>query len=157
MTRLPARTSKYGSHKVQFAGIMFDSKVERDYYLLLLSRQQAGEIESFRIQPRYLLLASFEKHGKKFRPTEYIADFEIHYPDGRIEVVDVKGQETPLFLLKLKLFENNYPDLHLVRMRHVVKFGGWITTEEYNRLKRREKAQEAKLGTPRPRARRIAR
>ena len=132
------KRAKYGSTKVAVLGITFDSKIEADYYLLLLARKQAGEITSIRLQPVYLLQERFIKDGKTIRPIEYIADFEIEYPDGRIEVVDVKGMETADFKLKRKLFDHRYPYLKLTRMRNVKKFGGWITHEEWVLMKRRE-------------------
>ncbi len=118
--------------------ISFDSKAEADYYLLLLAKQQAGEIKSFRTQPKYLLQERFSKDGHTIRPIEYIADFEIEYADGRVEVVDVKGMETEGFKIKRKLFDYRYPHLKLTRMRFVKKFGGWITHEEWIKEKRKE-------------------
>lgn len=113
---------KYGNQKVEANGILFDSKAERDYYLLfILPRIQSGEITSVKIHPKYVLQPAFEKNGKKYRAITYSADFEVQYKDGRKEVIDVKGVETQVFKLKKKLFEFLYKDLHLV----VVKRGKW--------------------------------
>ena len=101
--------SKYRNKKVQLDGHTFDSKAEARYYQQLKLMERAGEILFFRLQPRYRLLDGFEKHGKKHRPVDYVADFEIHHKDGSIEVVDVKGMQTQVFKIKEKMFNAKYP------------------------------------------------
>jgi len=112
------RRNKYGNRKVEIDGLTFDSKAEALYYSELKLREKAGEILFFRTQPRYRLLDSFEKHGKRHRAIDYIADFEIHHRDGSIEVVDVKGAPlTQVFRIKEKLFNHKYPHkLTLVKL-----------------------------------------
>jgi len=107
--RKRGRRSKYGNKKVQLDGHVFDSKAEARYYSELKMREKAGEVLFFRLQPRYRLLDSFEKDGKKHRAIDYIADFEIHHKDGSIEVVDVKGTQTQVFKIKEKLFNKKFP------------------------------------------------
>lgn len=85
-----------------------------------------------------MLQDKFKKNGKTYRKTEYIADFEIINLDGSIEVIDVKGVVTPVFLLKRKLFERLYM-CRLTVLVHKVKYGGFIELDEYYRLKRKEK------------------
>lgn len=131
--------SKYKAKKAIVDGIEFDSKAEAQYYIYLNEKLNKGEIELIRLQPRYTLLDAFEKNGKKYRPIEYVADFEILYPDGTFEVIDVKGYETPDFKIKRKLFENKFPDTKLTLVKYVKKYGGWITVDEWKRLKRKEK------------------
>ena len=82
---------------------------EARYYSELKLRERAGEINFFRLQPRYRLLDSFEKHGKTHRAIDYIADFDIHNGDGSIEVVDIKGFKTEVFKIKEKMFNKKYP------------------------------------------------
>lgn len=101
--------NKYNNRKVELDGHTFDSKLEADYYSQLKLRKRAGDILSFRLQPRYLIQDGFEKDGVKHRPIEYIADFEIHHTDGSIEVVDVKGIKTQVFRIKEKMFHKRYP------------------------------------------------
>ena len=109
--------SKFGNRKPVFMGEKFDSNAERDYYLNLLARKQSGEIKSFKRQPRYMLQEAFRKNGKAIRAIEYVADFEIEYTDGRIEVVDVKGFRTKDYMLKKKLFEWKYPNLTIIEVK----------------------------------------
>lgn len=110
--------SKYGNKKTKIDGLTFDSKAEALYYSELKLKQKTGEILFFRVQPRYRLLDGFEKDGKKHRPIDYIADFEVHHTDGSIEVVDVKGAPpTQVFRIKEKLFNYKYPHkLTLVKL-----------------------------------------
>lgn len=116
--------NKFGARKKTVNGIKFHSIAEADYYLVLLSKQQAGEIASFRLQPRYRLQEGFKKCGKTFRPIDYVADFEVINLDGSKSVIDVKGKETETFSIKRKLFEAKYPDLHLSLV--VRERGGWV-------------------------------
>jgi hypothetical protein len=83
--------------------IYFDSQAEMERYGELKLLKRAKEIESFKVHPKYKI------SGKR----HYEADFEVTYPDGRIEVEDVKGFETPEFKLKADLFREKYPDLVL--------------------------------------------
>lgn len=108
--------SKYRNRKVEIDGITFDSKAEARYYKELQLRKRAGDIQFFRLQPRYQVMPAFEKGGIKYRAIHYVADFEIHHNDGSIEVVDVKGMITEVAKIKFKLFHKRYPHkLTLVR------------------------------------------
>ena len=53
--------SKYGSSKVEFQGIVFDSKYERDRYLYLLDLQKQGKISGLRRQTSFLLIPKATK------------------------------------------------------------------------------------------------
>lgn len=48
--------SKYGSSKVDFMGITFDSRHERDRYIYLLQLQKDGKISGLRRQTKFLLI-----------------------------------------------------------------------------------------------------
>ncbi|MCK6203944.1 DUF1064 domain-containing protein [Bacillus infantis] len=127
--------SKYNNRNTVVDGIKFDSVNESKYYLLLQEKVERGEIAGFSLQPKFLLQDKFEKDGRKFRKIEYVADFEVVHLDGSLEIVDVKGVETEAFKIKRKLFEKKYP-YRLSLMKHVKKFGGWITVEEWKKLKK---------------------
>lgn len=107
------KRSKYGSRKIEIDGHVFDSKKEGEYYQQLKLRKMAGEIKDFELQPEFTLQEGFKKNGKTYREIKYIADFKVIYPDGRVEIVDIKGYETKEFRLKRKLFEYKYPNLEL--------------------------------------------
>jgi hypothetical protein len=111
-TRIPFRhKNKYGATKTKIDGVTFDSKAEADYYQQLKLLMRAGEVKDIILQPRYELLKGFEKHGKKIRGIEYVADFKVIYADGREEIIDVKGKRTEVYTIKRKWFESKYPEL----------------------------------------------
>lgn len=45
--------------------------------------------------------------------TEYVADFVIFNNDGTCRIVDVKGVETDVFKLKMKMFKAQFPQLEV--------------------------------------------
>ena len=130
--------TKYKSKKVEIDGHIFDSKIEARYYKQLKWLQDNDQILFFRLQPRYLLQEAFRKNGKTFRKIEYIADFEVHHKDGSIEVIDVKGYQTPVFKIKRKLFEYKYP--HKLSLITYKKEYGWIELDELEKRKAKKKA-----------------
>jgi hypothetical protein len=114
---------KYNNKKTAIDGIVFDSKMEADYYQLLKEQQQTGEVRFIELQPRYMLQPSFKKSGRTIRKIEYVADFLVTLSDGRVQVIDVKGVSTAVFRLKAKLFAYHYPDLELLILTK--KNGRW--------------------------------
>ncbi len=114
---------KYRNEKAEADGILFDSKAERDYYLLyILPLMQKKKIENVKVHPTYLLQEGFTKYGHKIRKITYKADFEFSIKSGRKwkkVVVDVKGYQTTVVKLKRKLFDFKYPDVELKVVRQV--------------------------------------
>jgi hypothetical protein len=131
--------TKYNAKKTVIDEITFDSKAEGEYYLILKEKLAKGEIIDLDIQPCFILQEAFEKDGKKYRAIKYIADFEVMCPGEKVEIIDIKGFETPEFKIKRKLFENIYPHYSLTLLKYVIKFGGWIELDEWKRLKKAEK------------------
>ena len=107
----PPKQNKYYNQKATVDGITFDSQKEAEFYCQLKLRVRAGEIESFDLQPVFILQEGYTHNGKTIRPIIYRADFRINYPDGRHEVVDVKGHKTKEYLLKKKLLLMRYPGI----------------------------------------------
>lgn len=136
--------SKYNSKKVTVNGIVFDSKMEAEYYLHLVDLRVKGIVEVIELQPKFLLQEAFTKRGIRFRKIEYWADFKVTYSDGHIEIVDVKGVETEIFKIKKKLFEYKFKDLELKLITYVKKWGGWIEVSELN--KKRKEAKKKNKG-----------
>ena len=89
---------KFHAVRTKKDGRSFDSKIESRYYQLLKIRQQAGEVLFF------LLQVPFQLPGMK-----YVADFMVFLADGTVEVVDVKGKDTPMSKAKRKAVEELYP------------------------------------------------
>jgi hypothetical protein len=97
-----AQLMQYG---IKVEGIRFDSKMEAEYYLVLKEQLRQGIIQDIILQPRFILQDSPK--------IEYRADFQIVYPGGDMEVIDVKGMQTKEFKVKKKLFAKVYEDYKL--------------------------------------------
>ena len=102
MKRRPPNTpkpSKYGNKKVEINGHKFDSKKESNYYLYLLSEQQADRVTMFLMQVPIPLPGG----------VKYIIDFVVFRADGSVEWIDVKGMRTDIYKLKKRQVEELYP------------------------------------------------
>ena len=93
------RRGKYNNQRTIVDGISFDSKREAAYYCRLKLLKAAGQIKDFEVKPKFQLIPA----NDLFRGISYIGDFMVTYPDGKSEIVDVKGFETPEFKIKRKL------------------------------------------------------
>lgn len=105
------RRGKFKNKKVEYKGILFDSMLERDYYIELLRLQKKGTVKSVELQPSFELIPRFKRHGKTHRPMTYTADFEVEYEDGTVEIIDTKGVQTEPFRIKRKLLEYQNEDI----------------------------------------------
>lgn len=134
--------SKYRSKKVEIDGIVFDSKSEGEYYLLLKHLKEEGIIKDFSLQPAYILQEPFRKYGKRFLAIKYVADFLVVENDGTETVIDIKGLPTETAKMKRKLFDYNYPDKTLKWLVKNKKYGdeyGWIDIDLLNNLRKKSK------------------
>lgn len=114
------KRNKYGNKKVKKDDIVFDSIAERDRYIYLKQKEDAGLIKDLQLQVKYLLQEKFIYKGKTIREINYIADFEYIDANGTSIVEDVKGIETAEFKLKAKLFKYKYRE----KMFYIVKKTG---------------------------------
>lgn len=112
---------KYGNSKCSLNGIEFDSKKERDRFVVLKAAQQSGIISDLELQPTFELIPRITEQivvhkktkdviNEKFvqHPISYVADF-TYMKDGVKVVEDVKsskktGAIDDVFLIKEKLF-----------------------------------------------------
>lgn len=102
----PRRRHKYGvapKEERTVGNITFASKAEAQAYATLLILRQKNEITKLELQPVFKFPMGYE----------YRADFRVTWSDGREEVIDVKGFETPVFKLKAKNMAYFYPDVKL--------------------------------------------
>ena len=110
------RKSKYGSKKVTYGGITFDSKKEMYRYIRLKEMQDKGEISDLRLQvPFELIPTVYETHEVQMktkvktvtklvqRAAFYVADFVYKDASGAEIVEDTKGFRNAEYLLKKKL------------------------------------------------------
>lgn len=114
---------KYGNRKVEYDGILFDSKKEAQRYCELKLLQRAGKIEKLELQKVFQLIPAqyeyFERYGKTGKRLKdgmrciekscvYVADF-AYMQDGKQIVEDTKGYRDPSsagyakFVIKRKL------------------------------------------------------
>ena len=136
--------SKYNAKKVEYKGVVFDSKVECEYYQYLESNMNGVNYDYIELQPRYELIPKFGKQRK----TEYIADFALFKDDVLVEVIDVKGLPTEVAKLKAKMFRHKYPKVKLTWICKAPKYTGqeWITYEELSKVRRKRKKEKMKNG-----------
>ena len=83
-------TNKYKAVKQTFNGRSYHSKKEAAFAQELHLRKLAGEINE--IIPQYPL--RLYVNGKKI--CNYFIDFKITLADGSVELIEVKGFETPI-------------------------------------------------------------
>ena len=113
--------SKYKNKKVEYDGILFDSKKEKDRYVFLKEAERNGEIKFLRRQMKFELIPSIKeeyevqlktKTKTKERtvqlPITYTCDF-AYIKDGKEVIEDVKSSPKmaaldKTFLIKEKLF-----------------------------------------------------
>lgn len=108
------RKRKYGSKKVIYDGITFDSKKEYNRYCELKLLQRAGKIYGLQLQKTFELVPTQRepdtvgvrggiKKGKTIElPVKYVADF-VYNENGKTVVEDTKGFKTKDYIIKRKL------------------------------------------------------
>lgn len=108
------KSSKYGAKKVEYNGMVFDSKRECRRYKELEILQQIGAISELRTQVKFVLIPAQrepDKVGKRGgiikgnlieREVSYIADF-VYVENDKTVVEDAKGMRTPEYILKRKM------------------------------------------------------
>jgi len=141
-SKFNVNTSKKAKEKRTLNGYTFDSDIEYKFYVYILSQQEEGLIKEILIQPKFELQQKYEKLGKKIRPIQYIADFQVEYTNGEIVVFDVKGMVTPEFKLKRKIFDFVFPDKVLRCVNYSRLDNGWCDIEDIEKgrkLRKKEK------------------
>jgi hypothetical protein len=98
-----AKANKYRAIKSEYNGIVFASKKEKEYAVRLDICKKTSLLKErvieYQTQVKYPIIVNNQKI------CTYILDFIVHYGDGRIEYVDVKGFITPVYRIKKKLVE----------------------------------------------------
>lgn len=90
---------KYNAKPTEYNGVRYDSKREARYAAELDAKMHAGEVVG------WLRQIGLHLPGR----TRYIVDFMVFYADGRVQAVDVKGMETPMWRLKMRQAQECYP------------------------------------------------
>lgn len=149
--------------KTEVDGIVFDSQTEAEYYEYLKEEFRMKRVRKFEMQQEFILQEKFlivngeriEESHKNFKKLQkanpgcttqaikYIADFVVHYSDGTVKVIDVKGQKTVDFKIKEKMFNYRYPEYN--KLYCVVKYNKqWMEYDEANKIKREKKKTKSK-------------
>lgn len=141
--------SKYNvdknTEKRTFQGIIFDSVMEMKYYRDVLCPQvESGEIIKCERQKPYVLQPGFLRNGKKVLPIIYVADFCIHFKDGKEIVIDVKGCPDSTANIKKKMFWYHYPDIDYRWISYSKQDGGWIDYQVLKKNRRERKKANLK-------------
>jgi len=138
--------SRYGAHKCEINGIVFDSVLEGMYYAYLLELRRNKFLKKIERQVTFVLMEGFthKATGKKVRPITYIADFVLTDNEGEKIVVDVKGKKTPEFRLKEKMFFQKYPDMEFVCVQWDNHEKEWRNLDDIEKDKRARKRAKVK-------------
>lgn len=96
--------NKYHNKKCIYKDMIFDSKKERDYYIVLEMMLKNNQITDLKTQVKFELQPSFKFNGKTIRSINYIADF-TYVKDEKLIIVDTKGYRTEVYKLKKKMMQ----------------------------------------------------
>lgn len=94
--------NKYNNQKTNYNGRQYDSKKEAIRAFELDLMVKAKLVRSWQPQVPFVFVYSGIKICK------YIADFSVKYQDGHVEIEDVKGVRTGVYVLKKKLMKAFY-------------------------------------------------
>ncbi len=118
----------------------FDSKMEEEFYHLLLEKKI-----NFERQKKYILQDRYNLKGEQIREISYIADFYLTDLD---IVIDIKGFATTDFIIKKKMFGKIYgKKIHCLtncpkiyqEFNKDALFQGWIDYKLLNKLRKKNK------------------
>jgi len=98
------RTNKFNAKKKKYNGRYYDSILEANYAEQLDWRIKAGEIKE--VVPQFKI--SLDVNDVHI--ANYYMDFKVVLSDGRIQMHEVKGAETPLWRMKWRLAKALYAD-----------------------------------------------
>jgi len=104
---IPGRKHKYGARKTEYGGQMYDSAAEANRAAELDILKRCGKIQSWERQVSFPIVVN-GRHVCKF-----VVDFRVIESPARNFLEEIKGVETAVYKLKLKLFRACYPDLAL--------------------------------------------
>lgn len=111
-TKVRNRSSnKYKNVKVWEDGVLFDSKKEKDRYVILKLLEKAGELSELKLQARYEIFPGYKHNGKKIQAIHYLPDFVYTDKSGKVIAEDVKSEATrknEVYRLKKKMFVKKY-------------------------------------------------
>lgn len=93
------KKSKYNSVSIEKKGIKFQSKLEAEFYELILKEEKKGFVKY------HLRQIPFRLPGN----IKYVVDFMLIMKNDEIQYIDVKGVMTDICRLKIKQVVDLYP------------------------------------------------
>lgn len=141
------QNKKYGAKKCEINNNKFDSVMEARFYVHLLGLMNNGTVTSFEKQYPFILQDKYKDPftGKTIQAIKYISDFYMTMKDGTKVVIDVKGQETPEFKLKKKMFGYKYRNVQFMCVQWSERHKDWLDLEDIKKeSKERKKAKKGK-------------
>lgn len=112
--------SELGKLKREYNGVRYDSELEARYARVLDLLVKEGKVRGWERQIAFPLFA-FQSlsAGRAISAviTKIVIDFKVWHMDDRLEYVECKGMETPLYKLKKKMFDACYPDIKITMIR----------------------------------------
>lgn len=112
------KKTKYGNKKVEYNGLKFDSKKEKDRYIFLKEQERLGNIQDLQLQVKYELIPAIKEEYVEHLKTKdrvktrtvqlaitYTCDFQ-YYKNGELVIEDVKSSPKMLakeYVLKKKI------------------------------------------------------
>jgi hypothetical protein len=109
MTDPAPNVTKYHAVRTDYNGVRYDSKREAQYAAQLDMMKRAAKRSDRVLQWTRQCSVPLETRGVVI--CKLVLDFEVVYCDGRMEYHEVKGVETPVYKLKMKLFRALYPNV----------------------------------------------
>lgn len=103
--------SELGKLKREYNGVRYDSELEARYARVLDLLVKEGKVRGWKRQ------ITFPLHCGTTCVGALKIDFMVHHIDDRIEYVETKGAETPIYRLKKKMFDACYPHIKLTIVR----------------------------------------
>lgn len=106
-TPMPPKTSKYKNARTKIGTEVFDSQREARYWLVLMARQQEGDIFDLHRQEEFPLYcpSAWQNGESETQVSTYVADFVYTDRDHKLHVLDAKGVRTQVYKLKKKWME----------------------------------------------------
>lgn len=112
------RRGKYNNARTEFAGAIYDSKLEAKLAQKLeLMKKAIGPDRDRPVDVKRQQSIELVVNGSLI--CRYRCDFVITFADGHTEYWEAKGLETPEWKLKEKLFRALFPERRLVVVRAV--------------------------------------
>lgn len=97
------KRSKYGNIETMYDGTLYRSRSEAIYAKWLDSEKRLGRVTSWRYE---IPIELNVQGGKKL--WDYMCDFEVIFPGGRVELHEVKGKWTAIARAKVKHVKLQY-------------------------------------------------